>query len=118
MALWKIFYGDGTTYDSKQGSEPPMRDVQVIVQYDAEVGRSFWSDCDFYWWEPKHSLWVGGDMAGLLDYMGRCRGATILQGRTVPDSIYRKIKQQALQDPDFPRKSAKYPRERLDGQAI
>jgi hypothetical protein len=117
FCVWRIYYANGSAFSSDDGapSEVPLRGVQIIVQTESEVGRSFWNDCDYYWWEQEHNQWLGGDLAGLLDYLGRCSLATVLQGRTVSDSVYRRIKQRALEDPDFPRKSAKYPRERLDG---
>jgi len=117
LLQWRIYYANGDTFSDNEGAPcvAPLRGVQLIVQVEPEVGRSFWSECDYYWWEQECDQWLGGDLAGLLDYLGRCSLATVLQGRTVPDRTYREIKQRALDDPDFPRKSAKYRRENVDG---
>lgn len=112
---WRVYCDNGTTFSDEDGlpSDAPRRGVIVIVEKAWIVGRSTWKDCDYYWWADEG--WCGGDMAGLLDYLGRVGLATVLQGRTIPDAQYREIVAQALNDPDFPPKSAKYPREKLDG---
>lgn len=109
---WRIYYDTGDTFTNEDGmlEDAPSRGVLVIVQADAETGRSFWKDCDYYWWTMGY--WVGGDLAGLLDHLADCRLAKVLQGRTVPDRIYRDIVRRAVSDPDFPSKSAWYRRER------
>lgn len=112
---WRIYYANGGTFSSEDGNcrEAPPWGVLVIVQQDTETGRSFWKDCDFYWWVKL--CWVGGDLIGLLDYLAHCNCAKVLQGRTVPDSIYREAMRRAVNDSDFPRRSAKHSREKLDG---
>lgn len=111
--MWRIYYADGETHGYEdEGPPPELVGVVGIVQTDVDTGRSFWKDCDFYWWEAQHQCWVGGDLAGLLDYLGRTLSATVLQGRTVPDHVYRRIVQRMQDDPDFPPRSAWHARER------
>lgn len=111
---WRIYYDNGNTFSNEGGNpeQAPKRGVLIIVQRDAETGRSFWKEYDFYWWLES---WVGGDLAGLLDYLSNCDKAIVLQGRTVSDKIYRDAVRRAINDPDFPSKSARYLREQISG---
>jgi len=116
---WRIYYSDSSSFGSEEGepNQAPRRGVLVIVQRDTEAGRSLWKECDFYWWLSRQRAWVGGDLAGLLDYLAECAGAVVLQGRTVPDRLYRDVVRRAGSDPAFPPKRAWYSRER-DGQTV
>ena len=60
---WKIWYGDGSTFFSKQGTweSAPNQDVQVLMTYFStrdNMGRScrqVWSGMDYYFME--NNIW-------------------------------------------------------------
>jgi hypothetical protein len=107
MALeWRIYYGNGSTYSNEDGplEEAPGPGVQVIVASDETVGRYLLHRQDNYWWTGQE--WLGGDRFGLWDYLQRSGWKKVLFGRMITDSQFREIFDTALNDPDFPRKSA------------
>ena len=106
---WRIYYGDGSTFDSSMGSpsEAPARDVQAIVQPDEQAGRVVISKWDYYYWQER-GCWYGCDIFGLFDYLCRPGWKTVKFGRTLLNDEYTAIFVRAAEDPGFPRKSAKY----------
>ena len=66
MLKWRIYYGDGSTWESLDG-KPPIRDVQVIVQSHPDVGWHTMCKYDYYvWWNER---WQGVDEIGLYDLL-------------------------------------------------
>jgi hypothetical protein len=64
--MWRIYYGDGTTFDNTDG-KPPVRDVQVIIQQHPDVGWHTMCKYDYYvWWGER---WQGVDEIGLYDLL-------------------------------------------------
>ena len=109
MALaWKIFYGDGSTFTSADGSpyDAPRLGVQCIVGPDPDVGRYTVSDKDAYWWVEKAGRWTGGDRTGERLYMLRERHPVVLFGEWITDPEYNACIAAANADPDFPPKTA------------
>lgn len=100
MVDWRIYYGDGSTFDSSQGSplHAPALNVQCIVQPDPDVGRHVVSKFAYYWWDGE---WYGGDLFGLHDYLMRPGPKTVKFGRTVSNAEYRAVVRRAAADPDF-----------------
>ena len=106
MVKWRIYYADGTTFDSSEGTpyDAPSRGVICIVQPDIDVGRHLVHRFDFYWWHDGE--WYGGEIFGLFDYLASDGHKTVKFGRTISNHQYTDIIQRAGNDPDFPRKSA------------
>ena len=102
--IWRIYYGDGATYSSDDGSplEAPPMNVQAIAEQDPDVGRSIWHGKDFYLW--RDGIWHGVDWFGVLDHLMEM--GLLKTGRTISTDEFRAIYQQAVNDPEFPPKSA------------
>jgi hypothetical protein len=109
---WRIYYGDGTTFSSEDGSAssaPPLN-VQAIAQAlpdDPTVGRKTVSQYDFYWFDGQ---WFGGDLFGLFDYL--MRSGAVKFGRAVPRLEFERHLKRAVTDPDLLPKVAWAPGER------
>jgi len=112
---WRIYYGDGSTYSSNDGSPQSASpyDVQAIVQPDKEagcanVGRLCLRLHDWYYYRTDEELWYGGDLVGILDLLlGREPIIALCQGRMMPTNRFNEIVKIAMSDPDFPQKSAR-----------
>ena len=112
---WRIYYGDGSTYDSSQG--PPASasgyNVQAIIQPDrsrpgGNVGTVVLHLHDWYYYRRDSGMWCGGDLTGLLDQLlSRSPIEAVCQGRLIPRNQFDQIIARAMNDPDFPRKSAR-----------
>ena len=102
---WRIYYGDGTTFDSDDGAttEAPATNVQAIVQPDPDVGRHIINRFDWYFFDEESGEWFGVDWFGLIDWM--MRTGLVKAGRTIGNREYREILQRASDDPGFERKS-------------
>ncbi len=110
MVKWVIFYSDGSSFSSKDGSpdDAPALDIQVIAQGDETVGRKLLIHKDYYWYESDR--WYGGELFGLYDYLIRSRRAKF--GRYVTDATYAAAVKAAMDDPRLPVKSAVHGSER------
>jgi hypothetical protein len=137
QCLWRLYYGDGSSYDSDDGSwlTAPHRNVQYLATRDdlppahpRAVGSLAWTG-DFYLWWPGYTLPMATDWAGLLDYLCQIgegeelsttslcirflRDRGVKLGRSLPSQRWELICDRVMNDPDFP-KSAK----RTGGRAI
>ena len=113
---WRIFYGDGSTYSNEDGSpfDAPTRNVQAVVYADKLHGRVINAMRDFYWWVEAEGEWYGGDRDGMDDYLFDLPGPKkVLRARSLNHEQYNAVIKAALDDPDFPPKSAKAPGERF-----
>lgn len=110
MLLWRIYYGDGTTFDNLDGepADAPPWNVQAVVQRDPDVGRSISRSNDFYVWH--NGQWWEMDLFGLIDYL--IRTGLVKFGRTLGNRDYAAVLDRAVNDPDFPAKSAWHKLER------
>lgn len=104
---WRIYYDDGSTFDSNDGDpdQAPGYGVICIVQPDPDVGRTVMRRFDWYYWNALQSQWWGSsDLFSVLDHVlhrtGFVDGRTICQARHAVD--YADICQRAEADPDFP----------------
>lgn len=118
MIQWRIYYGDGSTFDNTQGKpwEAPGHDVQLIVQVDEMVGRVVLTMFDWYYWNESEGEWWASDYFGLFDQLLNDRTNSIHSvkaGRNMSNKKYRELIEIALADKDFPVKSAKLPEERI-----
>ena len=119
---WRIYYCDGSTFDSDQGepAEAPAFGVLAIVQRDstpepANVGRFVRNGWDWYYWQPEAREWWAGDLFGLLDRLLHCLPVgPVKQGRTTSQTVYRETMSRAHSDQDFPPKSARHFKENED----
>lgn len=119
---WRIFYSDGSTFDSEQGKseDAPAFGVICIVHLDkrtghSNVGRLILHMKDFYFMAKGE--WRGVDLPGLLDALrNHLPFKNYCEGRTVSNIDFDRIMNKAKTDSDFPRKSANAKGERpLDG---
>lgn len=108
---WRVYYDDRPPFSDVDGSPDlaPVWGVQAIVQTHPEVGREIEHRKDCYVWTVDG--WWGVDERGFYDYLTRPGWKRVLFGRTVPNQVYERCFRQAIDDPDFPRKSAFTPRE-------
>lgn len=68
MIHYRIFYGDGSEFDSIDDiGLPPARNVQVILQWD-DSGPFFQTRGDFYIRWPESARWVAVDPGGFFDF--------------------------------------------------
>jgi hypothetical protein len=110
MAEWLIFYGDGSTFGSSDGSPAiaPARDVQAIVQIDSRVGVWLQTTGDYYIFDSK---WRSVDIFGLFDYLIDPGYKVVKFGRTISNEEYQAIICKAEEVMETA-KSAYLPRER------
>jgi hypothetical protein len=109
--VWRVYYGDGSTFSSEDGSPAaaPALDVQVIVQHRVDVGWHMQHANDFYLWRDCWRCWRGADLAGLWDYMMQAGWKRVLMGRTLLNSEFNAIYQAAKADRDFARQHGELP---------
>lgn len=103
---WRIYYGNGFIFDGEP-NKAPKRNVQVIIQTDVEIGREILIKYDFYLWVKDK--WLGVDQFGLFDKLfdNNTQSLIALAGRMLTITEYKEIYKKALNDSDFPNKSAK-----------
>ena len=129
MMDWRIFYSDGSTFSSEDGTphEAPIDGVVCIVYPDEMVGRVIMHGWDWYYWVDEVDPWVspdgmeneeitqwwGSDKSGVDDR--KRNGLSIKfvkQGRNATNTRFTFIMGMADQDPDVPPKSGKRAKER------
>lgn len=102
--LWRIYYDDGGTFSSADGTPacaPPFG-VVAIVQPEPTVKRVIASGFDWYYYVDSEQQWWGGDLAGVLDRMLHRKPVEyLLMGRSVDHATYHEIMRRADEDPDF-----------------
>jgi hypothetical protein len=108
--MWKVFYGDSTTYMGDPW-EAPARDCQMIAVDDPEHGWYLCRSDNYYWYLPATNEWQGGDIFGLFDYLIEPGPKKVLFGRTCSNDEFADCLTRALNDPDLPQKTAWRPHE-------
>jgi len=109
---WKIYYGDGTTYDGDQDPYlAPTTNAQIAVIADPNHGWTMQAYEGFYWYEPDMDAWIAGDSFGYNDYMLRDGPKKVIFGRTIDTAEFTRIMSVAINDPAIPVKSGWYPNE-------
>lgn len=105
---WRIYYGDGTTFDDTMGEpeDAPAFDVQCIVFPNKDHGKTMLQRFDWYYWH-KEDGWWGGDLFGVLDLFMHFPKLVIAlkAGRNIGNDKYKDILDRAINDPDFPVKT-------------
>jgi hypothetical protein len=106
---WRIYYTDGSTFSSLDGSpyDAPAEDVQVLLKLDPDVGRFLLAAKDFYWFDHARQEWFGGEKAGLYQHLRQPGPSKVLFGTFVTCREYHDCVKAALSDPDFPPKTAR-----------
>jgi hypothetical protein len=105
--IWRIYYSDGSTFDSEQGSpeDAPSFGVVCIVQPDPDRKRNIMHGWDWYYYndvEGNAPMWWGCDVAGLHDRLLHNLGVRAVKlGRTVSNDVWQKLLKRADLDPDF-----------------
>ena len=102
MPAWRVFYSDLSTFDSDDGEphEAPTEGFICAVGYDERGKRYVMHGWDFYCW--KNNQWWGMNQFGLHDMLRRNDLYAYKEGRTVANSVWVKIQEMAVDDPDFP----------------
>lgn len=101
--MWRIYYEDGSTFSSDDGSpwDAPRTGVEVIVHPEGN-GLSLMSQSDYYYYEPDRASQWGGwgycDQFGLILHLQRAKQPLILFGAMVSDSQFSEIEKKALAD--------------------
>jgi hypothetical protein len=74
---WKIYYTDGSTFDSTQGepNDAPCKGVAIVVSQDGRCGRRFMHGHDWYRWLPEYDRW------------GECREFDVLREVAVHGTV-------------------------------
>lgn len=102
MLQWRVYYADGTTFDSSQG-EPrasPAYGVVLIAQIGAGGSGELVSGSDYYIHEG--GFWIGPDLNGIVERLAhRVPADSLLIGRLVSPALWIEIRQRALNDDEF-----------------
>ena len=92
---FRIYYGDGTTYEGDPFEAPGSNVQVVIVAWDGPRGWRKVQGKDFYLW-MGYLGWRGSDMSGVIDYFHHYKGPQkVLLGRTIHDEVYQAISRRA-----------------------
>lgn len=108
---WRIYYDDGSWFDNEHGSfkSAPVDGVQGIVVADDEVGRHLLKDKEYYFILPDGTIGATNDLGPFLRTLG-----IIKFGRWTGDKPYKGTLKRMMDDPDFPKKTAKYKSEQIE----
>lgn len=113
MLTWRIYYDNGTVFDSENGLpvDAPGHGIIAIVERNDDLGRIVLNGWDWYYHDGAN--WWGADVHGLLDRLcAHLPTFAVCQGRMASKQVFEDTLDRAVKDPDFPRKSAKAKRER------
>jgi hypothetical protein len=111
MIEWRIYYFDDSTFSNLDGAhwDAPGLGVQVIVQIDQDHGWETQARDEYYVWEDRGDgyKWWGVDKFAMWEYLfiepGRKR---VLAGKRMTRNRFSEIYKRAMNDPDFPKKTA------------
>lgn len=106
VVLWRIYYADGSIFDSTMGEpeDAPGHGIVAVVDRNEQLGRVVLSGWDWMYYDGAE--WYGADLHGMLDrLLHRLTTRAVLQGRMVNQSQWEDIMDRAVTDPDFPIRS-------------
>ena len=111
---WKIFYADGATFCNTDGKPEEAQGWGVIaaVQEDSLVGVQVHHQHDFYCFAAEFGGWYALDYFGFAQYLARPGKKIVKLGDVMPTHKYRELIHSLHEDPDLPKKSARYNWER------
>lgn len=102
MINWRLYYGDGTTYDENDGpaEEAPAWGVVSVVTrnpYDhREVISVQGTGFDYFVYDGKE--WWGVDFVGLIDRLADRSAKVVCFGRTIDTHTYQEIIARSVED--------------------
>lgn len=102
---WKIFFADGTTFDSDQGSpaEAPPKPVAVILTEDGRCGRRVLKLMDWYRWSEQDDRWYDCEAFDVLFALAEHGTVTARRGVYMLEAEFEKILISAHNDAFVPR---------------
>ena len=109
MKLWKIYYDDGTTFDSDQGQphEAPAMGFILALGYDQAGTRHIMQGWDHYCFDRATQQWWGMDLFGVFDRLRFNKEIyAYKEGRTISKIAWQDMLIRANNDPDFPKRRA------------
>lgn len=97
---WKIFYADGSTFDSSQGGpgDAPARGVAIVQVEDGSRGRRTLRMQDWYRWCPAADRWFDGDAWSVLRELTRHGQVIALPGEYMLEADFEQIMIAAHED--------------------
>jgi len=112
---WRIYYGDGTTFDSDQGAphQAPNFNVQCVsvtggtINDVKDVGHFVIHSWQYYLYKPDVGWFGLFTDFDLLDHFIHFAKdiECVLKARTIPHADFKAIYKRAIHDKDFPKKS-------------
>ena len=106
MVTWRVYYTDGSTFDSTDGEprDAPGLGAQVIIQRDSDsrIGSYLAFGGTYYFW--KEGRWFACDREGFWQYFFHNKydhEKVALMGESVGNEIWNKILRRAKEDKDF-----------------
>ena len=98
---WKIYYENGGTFESSQGTpfDAPRVGVQVISLEDDFGKYHIFSQADYYYYEPERSSfggWWFADFPGAVDHLQRAKQPLLFFGRIVKHEQFTGAERRAL----------------------
>lgn len=102
---WRIYYDDGSTFDSLDGEphEAPPEGFICAVGYTPEGSRYIMHGWNFYCYDKETTQWWGCDITGLHDRLRRNVMYAYKEGRTVASVKWQELMNRADRDTDFPK---------------
>lgn len=98
--LWRIYYADGSTFDSNQGSEKDAPTIGVIcIKHFIENEWRLSAFRDYYLWEVDNEWW-SADAPGFWQYMFKPGVKVVKFGTNIQDEPFEKIMAEARADTD------------------
>lgn len=121
MLSWRLYYSDGSTFDSDVGpwADAPAVGALVLATADPDVGRELdhGPRGEFFAWWPGSSKPWGFDRTGILDYLTATGWPTstrladlslddwhrsgVKLGRSVDNDVWQRVLRQVDKDPVF-----------------
>ena len=104
MSRWRIYYADGSTFDSSMGSPAaaPVAGFICAVGYDETNRRYIMHGWDHYCWDLEAQQWWGMDLMGVFDRLRQGKVYAYKEGRTVTRALFQELMRRAHEDEDFP----------------
>lgn len=103
MLDWRIYYGDGSTFDSSMGEPrdvPALKGICILQR--SEDGRGVTCICESHFYIHDGVAWVPIDKTGVWDRLiSHDMPNTLIVGRMLRNEQYAAIVQRARKDPDF-----------------
>lgn len=107
MVLWRIYYDDGSVFDSTMGEPEDAygHGIIAITEASEDLGRVILNGWNWYYYDGKN--WWGADVHGLLDRLcAHLPVYAVCQGRMTSSDNWKDTLDRAVTDPDFSPKSA------------